>query len=202
MATHSSVLAWRIPGTGEADGLPSVESHRVGHEWGNLAAAATVCSQAPPAFLGGTEVCTHITRYTCSSDCSQKAWHMVLVTEPKPNWAVAESSGVQSCLCIWSQDPIWLVSYWSASLPPQTSLYSLRVHWFSYSPTRISKLPWRHFCLWKGAKLLLLIWTSDVLICHLADIAPKQALHLDWKKKKQYIRLETAKKLKRADSEL
>ena len=32
MATHSSVLAWRIPGTGEADGLPSVESHRVGHE--------------------------------------------------------------------------------------------------------------------------------------------------------------------------
>lgn len=113
----------------------------------------------------------------------QVSWHMVLVTEPKPNWAVAESSGVQSCLCIWSQDPIWLVSYWSASLPPQTSLYSLRVHWFSYSPTRISKLPWRHFCLWKGAKLLLLIWTSDVLICHPADIAPKQALHLDWKKK-------------------
>ena len=48
----------------------------------------------------------HITRYTCSSDCSHKAWHMVLVTEPKPNWAVAESSGVQSCLCLWSQDPI------------------------------------------------------------------------------------------------
>ena len=32
MATHSSVLAWRIPGKGEPDGLPSVGSHRVGHD--------------------------------------------------------------------------------------------------------------------------------------------------------------------------
>ena len=40
MATHSSVLAWRIPGTGEPDGLPSLGSHRVGHDWNDLAAAA------------------------------------------------------------------------------------------------------------------------------------------------------------------
>ena len=32
MATHSSVLAWRIPGTGEPGGLPSMGSHRVGHK--------------------------------------------------------------------------------------------------------------------------------------------------------------------------
>ena len=32
MATHSSSLAWRIPGTGEPDGLPSMGSHRVGHD--------------------------------------------------------------------------------------------------------------------------------------------------------------------------
>ena len=32
MATHSGVLAWRIPGTGEPRGLPSVGSHRVGHD--------------------------------------------------------------------------------------------------------------------------------------------------------------------------
>jgi len=32
MATHSSVLAWRIPGTGEPGGLPSTGSHRVGHD--------------------------------------------------------------------------------------------------------------------------------------------------------------------------
>ena len=40
IATHSSVLAWRIPGTGEPGGLPSMGSHRVRHDWGNLAAAA------------------------------------------------------------------------------------------------------------------------------------------------------------------
>ena len=40
MATHSSVLAWRIPGMGEPGGLPSMGSHRVGHYWSDLAAAA------------------------------------------------------------------------------------------------------------------------------------------------------------------
>ena len=39
-ATHSSVLAWRIPGTGEPGGLPSMGLHRVGHGWSDLAAAA------------------------------------------------------------------------------------------------------------------------------------------------------------------
>ena len=40
MATHSSVLAWRIPGTGEPGGLPSMGSHRVGHDGCDLEAAA------------------------------------------------------------------------------------------------------------------------------------------------------------------
>ena len=42
MATHSSVLAWRIPGTAGPGGLPSMGSHRVGHDWSNLAAAAVL----------------------------------------------------------------------------------------------------------------------------------------------------------------
>ena len=41
MATHSSVLAWRLPGMAGPGGLPSMGSHRVGHDWSNLAAAAT-----------------------------------------------------------------------------------------------------------------------------------------------------------------
>ena len=45
MATHSSVLAWRIPGTGELGGPPSMVSHRVGHDWSNLAAAELVSSE-------------------------------------------------------------------------------------------------------------------------------------------------------------
>ena len=40
MATHSSVLAWRIPGMAEPGGLPSMGSHRVGHDWSDLAAVA------------------------------------------------------------------------------------------------------------------------------------------------------------------
>ena len=40
MATYSSGLAWRIPGMGEPGGLPSMGSHRVGHDWSDLAAAA------------------------------------------------------------------------------------------------------------------------------------------------------------------
>ena len=44
MATHSSVLAWRIPGTGEPGGLPSMGSHRVRHDWSDLAAAAAAAA--------------------------------------------------------------------------------------------------------------------------------------------------------------
>ena len=40
MATHSSVLAWRIPGTEEPGGLPSMGLHRVGHDSSDLAATA------------------------------------------------------------------------------------------------------------------------------------------------------------------
>ena len=43
MATHSSVLAWRIPGTGEPGALPSIGLHRVRHDWSDLAAAAAAC---------------------------------------------------------------------------------------------------------------------------------------------------------------
>ena len=47
MATHSSVLAWRIPGTGEPGGLPSMGSHWVRHDWSDLAAAAPL----PGSFI-------------------------------------------------------------------------------------------------------------------------------------------------------
>ena len=47
MATHSSVLAWRIPGTEEPGRLLSMGSHRVGHDWSNLAAAAAAAAMAP-----------------------------------------------------------------------------------------------------------------------------------------------------------
>ena len=42
MATHSSILAWKIPGKGEPGGLPSMGLHRVRHDWNNLAALAAL----------------------------------------------------------------------------------------------------------------------------------------------------------------
>ena len=45
MATHSSVLAWRIPGTGKPCGLLSMGSHRVGHDLSDLAIAIYLCGE-------------------------------------------------------------------------------------------------------------------------------------------------------------
>ena len=56
MATHSSVVAWRIPGTGEPGGLPSMGSHRVGHDWSDLAVASRFSEKAwdpTPVLLPG-----------------------------------------------------------------------------------------------------------------------------------------------------
>ena len=55
MATHSSVLAWRIPGMGDPGGLPSMGSHRVGHDWSDLAAAAAFNLLGLLRWLSGKE---------------------------------------------------------------------------------------------------------------------------------------------------
>ena len=61
MATHSSVLAWRIPGTWEPGGLPSMGSHRVGHDWSHLAAAAA--EWLTLAFFHFTKASCHVWRF-------------------------------------------------------------------------------------------------------------------------------------------
>ena len=78
MATHSSVLAWRIPGTGEPGGLPSMRSHRVRHDWSDLAAAAAaellslmyvVTKQLPSNFSSGCSFTFYTVvpeNYSCS----------------------------------------------------------------------------------------------------------------------------------------
>ena len=73
MATHSSVPAWRIPGMAEPDGLPSVGSHRVGHDWSDLAAAA-VATQIqtqlfPPQVWTWDHLCTHVLSYKITKPC-------------------------------------------------------------------------------------------------------------------------------------
>ena len=60
MATHSSILAWRIPGMAEPGGLLSVGLHRVGHDWHDLAAAA-----AYTIYTLCMYVCIHIGMSMC-----------------------------------------------------------------------------------------------------------------------------------------
>ena len=62
MATHSSVLAWRIPGTGEPSGLPSIGSHRFRHDGRDLAAAGQEIILYTVNFKGECcfKTCLHI----------------------------------------------------------------------------------------------------------------------------------------------
>ena len=55
MAPHSSVLSWRIPGTGESGGLPSMGSHRVGHDWSDLAVADSLKLHTVNCSIGTTK---------------------------------------------------------------------------------------------------------------------------------------------------
>ena len=57
MATHSNVLAWRIPGMAEPDGLPSMGSHRIRHDWSDLAAVTAARSCA--VIFAGSGLSSH-----------------------------------------------------------------------------------------------------------------------------------------------
>ena len=67
MATHSSILAWRIPGTGEPGGLPSMGSHRVGYDGSNLAAAAA-------AGINRASLTSFVAQLVKNSPAMQKTW--------------------------------------------------------------------------------------------------------------------------------
>ena len=73
MATHSSVLAWRIPGTGEPGGLPSMGSHRAGHDWSDLAAAAVILFICFPMWVFSAYLLIIM-----STTWTQRIWQPVL----------------------------------------------------------------------------------------------------------------------------
>ena len=115
MATHSSVLAWRIPGTGEPGGLPSVGSHRVGHDWSDLAAAAV--RPLKTYSLSKLQVCntrmwTLVTRvYIRSPDLIHLQLKVCTLWPLSPHFPLPTSSPQQPpfySLVLWVQhrDPI------------------------------------------------------------------------------------------------
>ena len=90
IATHFSVLVWRIPGMGEPGGLPSMGSHRVGHNWNDLAAA----EQGFPGGASGEEPtcqCRRPKRHRFNPWVGKTPW--IKSRQPTPVFLSGESQG-------------------------------------------------------------------------------------------------------------
>ena len=94
MATHSSTLAWRIPGMVEPGGLSSMGSHRVGHDWSNLAAAAAYPVLAPHQHSRGK--CNPLTK-TKTNTCKTR-YCFVLMNKIYIHKIYSESKSCQDCV--------------------------------------------------------------------------------------------------------
>ena len=126
MAPHSSGLAWRIPGTGEAGGLPSMGLHRVGHNWSDLAAAF-------PHYL---QVCLYC------SECEIK-WSIESITMNK----ASEDNGIPVKLFQILNDAAVKVLHSTCQQIGKTqrdNQYIPRVERNSLSYTDIYQLPYSH----------------------------------------------------------
>ena len=100
MATHSSVLAWRIPGMEEPGGLPSMGLHRVGHNWYDLAAAAAVRSNHK-------DLCSIISIYL-KKKRKMKTWLYTITALWAENKLLA-SNCIMLLSCAWCVGlPWWL----------------------------------------------------------------------------------------------
>ena len=106
MATNSGVLAWRIPGTGEPGGLPSMGSQRVGHDWSDLA--------APAAAAQHTENWSAIKCFTYVDTLLRKeSWKQILfyLINKGGNWILARINHLFYVTCnviswLWSWESV------------------------------------------------------------------------------------------------
>ena len=143
MATHSSVLAWRIPGMAEPGGLPSTGSHRVGHDWSDAAAAAAAIASWSSTYPGGFPVlhsshCTEWPVYTSGSPIrswTPESWdhfclvcHCILRTLCHQYWhlIVYQFSSVQSLSRVRLFATPWIAAH-QASLSIINSWSSLKL---------------------------------------------------------------------------
>ena len=150
MATHSSVLAWRIPGTGEAGGLPSLGSHRVGHDWSYLAAyilnvyytyisvqlvaqlCPTLCDPMNRSMPGlpvhhqlPESTQTHVYRVRDAIQTSHPRHPLLLLTPIPPSIRVFSN---ESSLCMrWPK--YWSFSFSISPSKEHPGLISVRMDW-------------------------------------------------------------------------
>ena len=140
MATHSSVLAWRIPGTVEPGGLPSMGSHRVGHDWSDLAAAAH--------FL--LLFWVFVTPWTAAHQASLSS--------------TISPSLLKLMHALWIDDAIQPSHPLSSPSASDLSLYQCLSYW-GLKKKKICKLPIECHSEWEQGALLTWIVLSGMTFC-------------------------------------
>ena len=141
MATHSSVLAWRIPGTGEPGGLLSMGLHRGGHDWSDLAAAAAdpctlahfcrCLSSAPHSFTGTlTAKVFETTGILLLYSSSPLLSHLVVGVQATNPSALLCSLGSRSLDSLWKF--LWGFIIFSGWHCPGTVLGSVLLLWLGH----------------------------------------------------------------------
>ena len=95
MATHSSILAWRIPWTEKPDGLQSIGSQRVGHNWSDSAHTQTAWKIAKTYIFSLTG-----TKLYWKLICLCNMFLLYFPLTPKSNAAAAAAKSRQSCLTL------------------------------------------------------------------------------------------------------
>ena len=192
MATHSSVLAWRIPGTGEPGGLPSMGMHRVGQYWRDLAAAGALATPVPTGWAhehsghsdrGGIwDWFQHPTSQGCSSNCLHWLSNLpTMETEADPSgrrhFSRQRGGGklitlcVLSCflLCLTPCDP-------TDCSPPGSSVHGILqtriLEWVAVPSSRGSSQPRDGTCIFLSLPAFAAgffttrpIWEAPVCVC-------------------------------------
>ena len=127
MGTHSSVLAWRISGTGEPGGLPTVGLHRVGHDWSDLAVAAVKDREAWHAAVHGvaksqtrfsdwTITTILIVTYLIFTWSSEQLFEVVVLFFPN---LIDEETQRLSCLRFFLNVQEPMVGKWESAFKPR-----------------------------------------------------------------------------------
>ena len=125
MATHSSVLAWRIPGTGEPGGLPSLGSHRIRHDWSDLAAAAAAAEVGIQLCLLLMSSSWYLSSTfqqllpTCSSQAPPPSPSSPQRSAKQTFWVgrLSRSEGFSPCDSFVSRIPSYFQSLWHSQGP-------------------------------------------------------------------------------------
>ena len=152
MATHSSVLAWRIPGTEEPSGLPSLGSHRVGHDWSDLAAAAAArrncysnswvkCSQeklSGPALYLVTQLCPTLWDPMDHSPPDSSV-HGILLARIS-EWVAMPSSRGSSQLRDWTQVSCAAGGFFTSWATREAPIWSCSILYLCSNSTQMRRL--------------------------------------------------------------